>query len=34
LIHQSALNDLKELDESVYKESLIKLINYVIEREY
>ena len=34
LIHQSALNDLKELDESLYKESLIKLINYVIEREY
>ena len=32
--HQSALSDIKELDESVYKESLEKLVNYVIEREF
>ena len=32
--HQSALSDLKKLDDSEYKKSLKKLINYVIEREY
>ena len=32
--HQSALSDLKKLDDSEYKNSLKKLINYVIEREY
>ena len=32
--HQSALSDLKKLDDSEYKKSLKRLINYVIEREY
>ncbi|HII04647.1 MAG TPA: polyprenyl synthetase family protein [Nitrosopumilus sp.] len=32
--HQSALSDLKKLDDSEYKKSLKRLNNYVIEREY
>ena len=32
--HQSALSDLKKLDDSEYNKSLKRLINYVIEREY